>query len=134
MACAGYVLGALLFGRYLRRSRATTVAEYFGARFASSRIQQLAGMTVIFALGGYLLAVTQGGAIVLEEITELDYREALVIAWLSYTGFTVYSGSRGVLMTDTLMFLLFATVSLWSIAWMVDAPADGHTFWKRWST
>lgn len=121
MACAGYVLGALLFGRYLRRSRATTVAEYFGARFASSRIQQLAGMTVIFALGGYLLAVTQGGAIVLEEITELDYREALVIAWLSYTGFTVYSGSRGVLMTDTLMFLLFATVSLWSIAWMVDA-------------
>ncbi len=121
MACAGYVLGALLFGRYLRRSRATTVAEYFGARFASSRIQQLAGLTVIFALSGYLLAVTQGGAIVLEEITELDYREALVIAWLSYTGFTVYSGSRGVLMTDTLMFLLFATVSVCSIAWMIDA-------------
>ena len=30
----GYVFGALFFGTYLRRSRATTVAAFFGKRFA----------------------------------------------------------------------------------------------------
>ena len=29
-ATGGYIVGALFFGRYLRRSRATTVAEFFG--------------------------------------------------------------------------------------------------------
>lgn len=31
-SCIGYVLGAIYFGRYLRRSRATTVAGFFGHR------------------------------------------------------------------------------------------------------
>ncbi|HEX9853268.1 MAG TPA: hypothetical protein VGA68_09655, partial [Woeseiaceae bacterium] len=34
----GYIAGAVLFGRHLRRSRALTVAEYFGRRFASRRV------------------------------------------------------------------------------------------------
>src|SRR5210317_1143506 len=57
-ATVGYVLGAFFFGRYLRRSRTTTVAEFFGQRFNSTRVRSLAGFTIIFALGGYLLAVT----------------------------------------------------------------------------
>lgn len=119
-ACIGYVLGALFFGRFLRRSRATTVAEYFGRRFDSRRLQALAGYTIIFALGGYLLAVTQGAAILLSEITGLSYVQALVAAWISYTAFTLYSGSRGVILTDTLMFLLFTGASVAAILVMVD--------------
>jgi sodium/pantothenate symporter len=38
--CLGYVLGAVFFGRYLRRSRALTVPDFFRARFNSRRIQQ----------------------------------------------------------------------------------------------
>lgn len=119
IACTGYVLGALLFGRYLRRSRATTVAEFFGRRFDSARVQALAGFTIIFALGGYLLAVTQGAAILLSEITALNYIQALVVAWVSYTAFTMYSGSRGVILTDTLMFLLFTLASVGAIVYLV---------------
>ena len=59
----GYVLGAIFFGRYLRRSRAKTVAHFFGQRFNGTRVQALAGITIILALGGCLLAVTQGAAI-----------------------------------------------------------------------
>jgi len=62
IAAMGYIFGALLFGRYLRRSRALTVADYFGKRFNSHRVQVAAGITIIFGLGGYLLAVTQGTA------------------------------------------------------------------------
>lgn len=118
-ACIGYVLGAILFGRYLRRSRATTVAEFFGERFNSRRVRALAGMTIILSLGGYLLAVTQGAAILLSQLTELNYVQALGVAWLSYTAFTMYSGSRGVILTDTLMFLLFATATFAAIVFMI---------------
>jgi Na+/proline symporter len=118
-ACIGYVLGALLFGRYLRRSRATTVAGFFGKRFASRRVRALAGVTIILSLGGYLLAVTQGAAILMSQLTGLSYVQALAIAWVSYTAFTMYSGSRGVILTDTLMFLLFAFASVAAIVYLV---------------
>lgn len=119
-ASVGYVIGAILFGRYLRRSRATTVAEFFGQRFNSTRVQALAGITIILALGGYLLAVTQGAAILLSQLTELGYVQGLIIAWLSYTTFTMYSGSRGVILTDTLMFLLFTFASIAAAVYLVN--------------
>ncbi|MDH3990723.1 MAG: sodium:solute symporter family protein [Gammaproteobacteria bacterium] len=119
-AAIGYVLGALFFGRYLRRSRTNTLAEFFGQRFNSKRVQTLAGVTIVLALGGYLLAVTQGAAILLSELTDLTYVQGLVVAWLSYTLFTMYSGSRGVILTDTIMFLLFTIASAAAIVFLVQ--------------
>jgi Na+/proline symporter len=107
ISAAGYVIGALLFGRYLRRSEASTVAEFFGQRFNSFRVQRVAGIIIIISLGIYLLIVTQGAAILLADVTELSYTQSLIVAWVSYTFFTMYSGSQGVILTDTLMFLLF---------------------------
>ena len=42
------------------------------------------------------------------------------MAWLSYTLFTLYSGSRGVVITDTLMFLLFTVMSFVALFYIVD--------------
>lgn len=108
----GYIYGALYFGRYLRRSRVLTVAAYFSSRFDSRRVQVIAGITVVFGLGFYLIAVTQGVALILSNLTALSYWQALIVAWISYTSFTLYSGSRGVVITDTVMFLLFSLVSV----------------------
>lgn len=119
IACIGYVYGALLFGRYIRRSRAPTVADFFGRRFNSQRVQTAAGITIIVALGGYLLVVTQGAAILLSDLTDFTYAQSLVIAWLSYTLFTMYAGSRGVILTDTLMFLLFMVATLLFVVFIV---------------
>lgn len=116
----GYIFGALLFGRYLRRSRALTVADYFGQRFNSQRVQTAAGITIIFGLGGYLLAVTQGTAFLLTRITDLSFTQGLIISWVSYTAFTMYSGSRGVILTDTLMFLLFTSVAMLALIFLVQ--------------
>jgi len=120
IAAMGYIFGALLFGRYLRRSRALTVADYFGKRFNSHRVQTAAGITIIFGLGGYLLAVTQGTAILLTHITSLNFTQGLIVSWISYTAFTMYSGSRGVILTDTLMFLLFTTVAMLALFFLVQ--------------
>lgn len=118
---AGYVYGAVFFGRYLRRSRALTVAEFFGRRFNSHRVRLVAGATVIVGIGCYLIAVTQGAALILSELGGLEYRTALLIVWFSYTSFTLYSGSRGVVITDTLMFLLFTFVTVFALYSILDA-------------
>ena len=116
-----YLLGALFFGVYLRRSRAPTVADFFGQRFCSRPLQQLAGFTIIFGLGCYLLTVTQGAAILLSELMGLPFMASLVLAWFSYTLFTMYSGSKGVIITDTLMFLLFMTATVFFVAYLVES-------------
>jgi Na+/proline symporter len=121
---AGYVGGALFFGRHLRRSRALTVAEFFGQRFASHRVQALAGITVIVGLSAYLVAVTQGAALVITQVSPLPYGVALPIVWIGYTGFTIYSGSRGVIITDTVMFVLFTIAAFIALAFVV-AGAGG---------
>jgi len=120
IAVTGYMLGALFFGVYLRRSRAPTVADFFGSRFQSRRLQQFAGFTIILGLGGYLLIVTQGAAILLADITDLSFVASLLVAWFSYTLFTMYSGSRGVIITDTLMFLLFMSATVVFVLYVVD--------------
>jgi len=120
IAVTGYMLGALFFGVYIRRSRAPTVADYFGHRFQSRRLQQFAGFTIILGLGGYLLIVTQGAALLLADLTGLSFVTSLIVAWSSYTLFTMYAGSRGVIITDTMMFLLFMTATVLFVAYIVD--------------
>ena len=50
----GYLVGALFFGRFIRRSRSLTAPEFFGQRFLSHRLQALAGLTIVIGLTGYL--------------------------------------------------------------------------------
>jgi sodium/pantothenate symporter len=130
----GYIFGALLFGRYLRRSRALTVADYFGQRFNSQRVQTAAGITIIFGLGGYLLAVTQGVAFLLTHVTDFSFTQALIISWVSYTAFTMYSGTRGVILTDTLMFLLFTSVAMLALLFLVQDAGGWATAVRDLST
>jgi sodium/pantothenate symporter len=121
IACIGYVVGALFFGRFLRRSRALTVAEYFGMRFNSHRVQAAAGVTIVLGVGGYLMAVTQGASLLLSEVFNVPYGATLCAVWASYTLFTFTSGSRGVVLTDTIMFVLFSTIAFVALAYIVDA-------------
>jgi Na+/proline symporter len=130
----GYIFGALLFGRYLRRSQALTVADFFGKRFNSQRVQTAAGITIIFGLGGYLLAVTQGTALLLTHITGLSFTQALIVSWFSYTAFTMYSGTQGVILTDTLMFLLFTSVAMLALIFLVQDAGGWATAVKELAT
>jgi len=118
---SGYILGALLFGRYIRRAGTATVAEYFGKRFHSRRVRAFAALTVVIGVGGYLMTVTQGAAMVITWITDISFLPALIAVWLGYTTFTFYSGSQGVVITDTLMFVLFSTIGVLALWFIADA-------------
>ncbi|MEE4279790.1 MAG: sodium:solute symporter family protein, partial [Halieaceae bacterium] len=127
VAVTGYVYGALFFGTFLRRSRAPTVADFFGQRFDSHRVQQMAGITIILGLGGYLLVVTQGAAILISDLTGIGYASAVILSWISYTGFTMYAGSKGVVITDTLMFLLFTGATIFFVGDLLDGLGGFQT-------
>lgn len=121
LQASGYVYGAGLFGKYIRRAKVNTVPEYFGKRFASNRLRKLAAITVVVAVSAYLLSAIQGVSTLMSSITGLNYRLCVIIAWLSFTIFTVYSGSMGVLLTDTIMFLVFLVAALVGIPYIVHA-------------
>ena len=119
--CLGYIVGAVFFGRYLRRSRALTVPDFFRSRFNSRRIQVFAGVSIMAGLSAYLLAVTWGMALIITEVTGLSEVIAILMVWASYTLFTLYSGSRGVILTDTVMFLLFSSIIVVTAFFIVQA-------------
>ena len=117
----GYLVGALFFGRYIRRSRSLTAPEFFGRRFLSHRLQALAGLTIVIGLTGYLLAVTWGVSLIVTQVSGVPYAAAIFITWFGYTSFTMYAGSKGVILTDTIMFMLFVSVALVAVYFIVDA-------------
>ncbi len=111
MASTGYVFGSIFFGRYLRRSGVMTIPEFFGKRFASKNVKNLAAFTAIIMMLVYLISVMQGIGTMMNAVTGLDFNMCMVIAMVVFTVITVIAGSSGVLITDTIMAGFF-TVAL----------------------
>ena len=109
MQSAGYIIGGVFFGRYLRRSGAMTIPEFFGKRFASKNMRKLAAFTAITMMAVYLLSVMQGIGTLMNAVTGVDYNICIILALIVFTFITVIAGSTGVLITDTLMATLFTT-------------------------
>ena len=121
MQSAGYILGAVFFGRYLRRSGAMTIPEFFGKRFASQKMRRLAAVTAIIMMTVYLLSVIQGVGTLMNVVTDVDYNICVILALIVFTFITVVSGSRGVLITDTLMAGIFTLSMLVSVVFIANA-------------
>ena len=125
-AC-GYIYGANFFGRYIRRSKTLTLPEFYGRRFHSKRMLKLAGITCIIAVSAYMLSATRGITSLMMNITGLPEWASILIAWLSFTIFTIVSGSPGVLVTDTMMFLVFLSAAIITVPSIVMAAGGWYT-------
>lgn len=106
--CNGYLLGSVFFGRYLRRSGALTIPQFFGKRFDSNAVRILATATSIVMMLIYSLSCVQGVGTLLTVVTNIDYKICIVLAVVTFTLITFSSGAKGVLITDTIMFSLFS--------------------------
>lgn len=127
MQATGYLWGSCLFGRYVRRSGVLTVPEYFGKRFHSSRIRKLSALTTVVAVFAYMLSAIQGISTLMMKITDLPYNTCVIIAWVSFTVFTIYSGSMGVLITDTIMFLVFLCAAIIAVPFITENAGGWFT-------
>ncbi len=112
MLTIGYVLGGVFFGRYLRRSNCNTIPEFFGKRFNSPALQKLAAITELITIVVYLLSTMQGIGTLMALVTGLDYHLCILLALITFAILTLTSGSKGVLITDTIMFGLFTAVTM----------------------
>lgn len=119
MLVGGYVFGSIFFGKYLRRSEALTIPEFFGKRFNSHPLRVLAAVTAIITMTVYLLSVMQGIGTLMSYVTGADYNLCVLLALITFTILTVTSGSKGVLITDTVMFGIFTVFSLIAVAILV---------------
>lgn len=108
----GYILGSVFFGRYLRRSNALTIPEFFGIRFNSKPMKMLSTITGVFIMFIYSLSCVQGIGTLMSVVTELNYNICIIIAVIVFTLITVMSGAKGVLITDTIMYALFSVATI----------------------
>lgn len=108
----GYIFGSVFFGRYLRRSKAVTIPQFFGRRFDSPAMKTLATVTGIFIMLVYSLSCVQGIATLMSVVTGLSYNACVVLAVITFTLITVMSGAKGVLITDTIMFAVFSIATI----------------------
>lgn len=126
MQSAGYIIGAVFFGRYLRRSNVLTIPEFFGKRFCSRKMRVLAAITAMIMMTVYLLSVTQGIGTLMQVVTGVDYRICITLVVVVLTIMTIVSGSKGVLITDTIMAGVFTAAMV--IATLVIAKNLGGWF------
>ena len=112
MLIVGYVLGGVFFGRFLRRSECNTIPEFFGKRFNSPALEKLAAATQLVTIIVYLLSTIQGIGTLMNLVTGVDYKICIILALITFSVLTVASGSKGVLITDTIMFGLFTLVTV----------------------
>ena len=125
-AC-GYIYGSNFFGRYIRRSECLTLPEFYGVRFNSKRIRKLAGITCIVAVSAYMLSATRGITSLMMNITGLPEWACILIAWFSFTFFTIFSGSPGVILTDTMMFVVFLIAAVIAVPSIVINAGGWYT-------
>lgn len=107
MQTAGYIIGAVFFGRYLRRADVMTIPEFFHKRFCSRKMKVLSATTAIITMSVYLISIVQGIGTLMNTVTGVDYKICITLALVVFTFITVLSGSNGVLITDTLMASIF---------------------------
>lgn len=120
----GYIVGSVFFGRYLRRSQAVTIPQFFGKRFDSKAVQMLATITSTVIMLIYSLSCVQGIGTLLSIVTGLHYNWCIVLAVVTFTLITVFSGAKGVLITDTIMFAIFSVATIVGVA-MIASKAGG---------
>ena len=127
MLIGGYVLGSVFFGKYLRRSKSVTIPEFFGRRFNSKPLQILAAVTAIITMTVYLLSVMQGIGTLMNYVTGVDYNICVLLALVTFAVLTITSGSKGVLISDTLMFSIFTISALISVALIIGKLGGWNT-------
>ncbi len=108
----GYIVGSVFFGRYLRRSNVMTIPQYFEKRFDSPAMKKLSTITGTIIMLVYSLSTVQGMGTLISSVAEIDYNTCIIIVVAIFTLITMFSGAKGVLITDTIMFAVFSVAAI----------------------
>lgn len=122
----GYIIGSIFFGRYLRRSKVMTIPQYFEKRFDSPALKKLSTITGTIIMLVYSLSTVQGMGTLISAVADIDYNLSIVMVVIVFTLITIFSGAKGVLITDTIMFAVFSLATIIGAAF-IAIKAGGWT-------
>lgn len=110
---ASSVLLGLYVGRYIQRMKLYTVPDYFTTRYPKNEVVKIAStVIVLFSMLIFLISVCQGVNVVLVDIFGLSNMTAQLIILGIVTVFTMAGGMKGVVVTDTIMFVIFFVAAM----------------------
>lgn len=122
----------LYFGRRLWRLRLYTIPDFFSQRFPDSKgVRGLATAIVLISMVLYLVTIMVGTSIAMQQL--LGWSNAgSVLAILGVAAiFTFVGGMRGVVITDTIMFVVFFVASLALSPFILSAAGGWPTAFER---
>lgn len=120
----GNLFVGLYLGRYLRRMKLWTLPDFFSTRYPSEAVRGASTVIVLVSMLLYLIAVLLGVNVVLQAILGWDVLTSLAVTVGVITVFTMIGGMRGVVLTDTVMFVLFFVAAV-ALAPYILAAAGG---------
>jgi sodium/pantothenate symporter len=114
---AGYFVLMILgkkFAIMARRYKAITMVDYLKGRYKSNTVVILSSLSIIIFLFASMAAQWVGGARLIESLTGLPYRTALLIFAVSVLVYVIIGGFRAVALTDAVqgLVMLFGTIIL----------------------
>ncbi len=114
---AGYFVLMILgkkFAIMARKYKAITMVDYLKERYKSDTVVILSALSIIVFLFASMTAQWVGGARLIESLTGLPYRMALLIFAVSVLVYVIIGGFRAVALTDAVqgMVMLFGTIIL----------------------
>ena len=114
---AGYFVLMILgkkFAIMARKYKAITMVDYLKGRYKSNTVVILSSLSIIIFLFASMAAQWVGGARLIESLTGLPYRTALLIFAVSVLVYVIIGGFRAVALTDAVqgLVMLFGTIIL----------------------
>ncbi|MCF7935895.1 MAG: sodium:solute symporter family protein [Synergistales bacterium] len=110
-ATGSLVLG-LYMAKYFYRMELLTIPDFFRKRYPSQGVQLMASLIVLVSMTAYMIAVIIGTVAVGQTIFGWTESTTLLTVLGGITLFTFVGGMRSVVVTDTIMFLVFLLAAL----------------------
>ena len=112
------------FGRRLWRLKLYTIPDFFSERFPSQGVRVVATAIVLISMTLYLVTIMVGTSIAMEQLLGWSSTVSVIVILGVVTVFTFVGGMQGVVITDTIMFVVFFVASL-AMAPFVLSAAGG---------
>jgi Na+/proline symporter len=111
----------LYLGRYLWRLKLWTIPDYFARRFPSEGVRAVATAIVLISMVLYLISIMLGTMVALDQLLGWSNILSLIVILGIITVFTFIGGMQGVVITDTIMFLVFFAAGLAMAPFIISA-------------
>lgn len=111
----------LFLGRYLWRLKLWTIPDYFAKRFPSEPVRVVATAIVLISMVLYLISIMLGTQVAMGQLLGWPNLLSLVVVLGVITIFTFIGGMQGVVITDTIMFVVFFLASVAMAPFIISA-------------